>query len=659
MNRWILAAAAMLLGLTGQALRGPAAAQEDHGNGLAVVLSASRYAVNPGHEVGLAAGLQNRGRETIRLRLTCAPPVDYEVRDSNGVVVWQQGSDCGSDDLEITIAPGQTRWWEAPVWPGADDLGTYYAYATFKLFPREAVAGPVSILVAEGDHEPPPRETDHPRPTEHPRETDGPHPTEHPRETDAPHPTEQPREFPGEPFPVADWEGAQTHPDVDGRREAGDCQSLVVWYDTHTHGVVGRFIEAGWHSDDFLISGDHTAAGPPRVAYNAVRRLWLVVWTGEGEGDDLQIHGRYVVCGQGATEGPVFAIGSHEHDDHSPTVAATGEHFAVAWVRDGENHSQIRGARIVGTDSPQQIGLAEGAVSEPTLACRPHAQCFVVWTRGEGAARDLIGRRWWPGEERADELLNVATGDAAEYDASIAAGDGDLPYLVTYTRTGDASAVYGRRVHASGEMLVGDAAKLSGEDGAHSSDVSPASHGWNVVWVEGNVMPAVRGRFVGNGDALQLGDSVAISPPGAPADGHPAAAQVGNWVALAVWDSVGPDNPGDIWGRFVGLSGGGAGRVVLLGRVESAGGMLVAGEAGVLDIAVERVLEGAFACTEARVYYAADTVLPPDVSSGVRLYIIGEVAGGQGPCALDVEAPGTLIAAAGPERLFAPALHTR
>jgi hypothetical protein len=651
MTRLLLVTLA-LAGAAGLAMRGPAAAQEGEGNGLAVVIQAGRYAVNPGQAVGLAAGLQNRGRETIRLAFTCAPPVDFEVLSATGDVVWHQTSECGGDDLEISIAPGQTRWWEAS-WPGASELGTYYAYATFHLFPREAAAGPVSILVAEGDHEPPPRETERPRETEQPRETDRPRETEDPHETEPPPTDHPPVDYPDEAFPIADWDGSQTHPDVDGRREPGDCQQLVIWHDTDEHGVFGRFVEGQWRGDDFRISGETGVSGAPRVAYNPVRRLWLVVWASPSDQVGLEIRGRYVQCG--GTEGPVFTIGGHPANDHSPAVAAGGEHFVVTWVRDGEQHSVINAAIISGTNAGGLIGLAEGNVSEPAVACRAHLPCFVVWTRGEGGGRDVLGRRWWPDRERADEVLEVASSEAAEYDASIAAGDGELPYLVTYTRAADRSAVYGRRVHASGEIVVGDALQLSGEDTAHSSDVSPAGGGWNVVWVEGDVSPAVRGRYVGGGEGLLPGPIANISAAGAPTDGHPAAASVNTGTALAVWDVTGDDIGADIWGRFVHWPGG-EGRVVLLGRVAGSAAAAVAAEAGAITITVERVLEGTFPCTEARVYYAADTQLPPDLSPGARLYVIGEQAQTLGLCSLQVASPGTLIAAAGPERLFAPAV---
>lgn len=623
------------------------AAIRDGGPNLAVIIQANRYSVPPGQPVSLAAGFLNRSDETLRLRLSCAPPADFEVRGPDGAVVWSKTSDCTSDDLLLTLAPGAQRLWDIQ-WPGSAVPGEYTAYAVLHTLPRDAVAGPLAITVSAGEE---------PDPTERPRETDMPRPTERPRETDEPRPTEVPRptsavDFPDGIFPVANRDATEREPDVDGRREGADCQDLVVWLDEAQQGIMGRFVAGAWRGEAFRISGEDDPASVAKVAYNAERRLWLVVWSSRRDAGDLEVRARYVQCG--GTEGPVFTVGSNPADDSAPAVAAAGEAFGVTWLRARTDDRVLRAARVVGLDTSSDIGVADGAVSEPAVACRSGSSCVVVWTAGGEEGRNILGRRWRITDAATDSPLEVADSASAEFDASIAAGDGDRPYLVTWTRIGDATRVWARQIHASGEILTGDAFAVSGEGNADHGDVSAAAGGFNVVWSDrGGDTAIIRGRHVQVGEALQLGAIQTLSEPGAPVDLYPAAVSTANRVALAVWQAGGDDN-GDILGRFVRWPGDGPSRVALFGRVSGGGTAILS--AGHISVDVERVVDGSFACAQARVEYGTDTTLPVELKAGDHVYVVGDAVLGAPPCTLTVSAPGTMIMSLGPVRLFTPVI---
>jgi hypothetical protein len=645
----VLTTAALLAGVVAVAGRNDAteAAIRDGGPNLAVVIQANRYSVRPGQPVSFAAGFWNRSDETMRLRLSCAPPVDFEVRGPDGGVVWSKSSECNSDDRLLTLAPGAQRLWDVE-WPGREGLGEFTVYAVLHTLPRDAVAGPLTITVSEGGE---------PDPTERPRETDMPRPTERPRETDEPRPTEGPRptsavDFPNDIFPVANRDATEREPDVDGRREGADCQDLVVWLDEVQHGILGRFVAGAWRGEAFRISGEDDPASVAKVAYNEMRRTWLVVWSSRRDAGDLEVRARYVQCD--GTEGAVFTVGTSSADDSMPAVAAAGEAFGVTWLRSGGDQRALRAARVVGLDTTGEREVADGAVlGEPAVACRNGNACFVVWTVGVEGGRNIQGRRWRIADAQMDSFLEVANAEAAEFDPSIAAGDGDRPYLVTWTRAGDATRVWARRIHASGEIVTGEAFAVSGEGSAVQGDVSAAADGFNVVWSDRTTESAtVRGRHVQVGEAVQLGAIQTISDPTSPFDYYPAAVSTANRVALAVWQAGGDDN-GDILGRFVRWPGGDApSRVALFGRVT--GGGLAVLSAGHINVDVERVVDGSFACAQARVDYDTETALPVELKTGDHVYVVGDALPGAPPCALTVSAPGTMIMSLGPIRVFTP-----
>jgi hypothetical protein len=652
------------------------AAQDTYQAGLGVTLRAARYVTWPGVELPLQLTLANVGTRAVNVPMGCDAGIDIRVYGPDGGLVWRLHPTCVEQRWTITLAAGHEQSWRA-VWTGVKSDGTsvapgvYSIYGVVQTFPQPAVAGPVIVEVgAAGDVT---RTPEHREPThEATRTPEHREPTrEASRTPEHREPTREATRTPtvpaesGTPFPIADGEGREVRPDVAGHPELGDCQNLVVWWNETAGKIYGRFVEREWRGNVINVSGDFGAVGPPKVAYNIGRKVWLVVWADVTDGGARIIRARYLRCG--SDEGGVFHIGGDGAADDQPVVASHGEYFAVAWRRaaEGGGH-RILGAYVVGMETRLLTSLSgdPSVVSEPAIACEVRGDCLVAWTRGEAAQRDVVGRYWFPRENYVGtRLLEIAvTGHAERYPSIAWNGWYDRgAYAVTWTEEGEAyTAVRARTVYpGEGDRLDGyvlgtPVILVSAEDSeSDHADVAQLGPGFVVVWSAGATVPGdiVTRRLAYDPLARTLTPGpIGIVGEHDARETYPAVPSSLDPLTLVVWQIEREGGMSDILGRHF-LVPPATGRVILLGVV--AGDRPTGGAGSDLDaapgagarwnITVLAVIEGTFECTAA-VVLADDPALVDDrVARGDLVTVRGDLAPAQGACVLTVGATGTSI----------------
>jgi len=621
---------------------GPVGAQATYAAGVSVALRAERATNNPGGQLPVEVSLANAGTAPATIELGCGPAFDVQVRDGQGGLVWRLNPTCAAAVTSITLAPGEDRAW-AGVWPGTDQAGApvaagvYSLWAVVETVPLVSIAGPVLVSVGGAVATPvEPIATASPtrRPDEPTRAPTGVEPTRTPTPFGNPTGTATPGdEAGGERFPIVERDGNQRRPDVAGNPEQQDCQNLVVWWDEGEHEIRARFVEPHFRGEPFSVSGDTGADGPPAVAYNVGRRLWLVVWSDEvGDAGRRLIRARFVDCG--GVEGNVFALTDDGGVADQPDVAAFGETFAVVWrVPDGDR-AVIRGARVAEMAAHQVVTFTDDDnPAEPAVACEFARACVIVWSRGGADARDVVGRSWVPHEEAVGaRALDIATTDRVERLPAVAWNGSDAAetYLVTWTdEGGDYSTVRARAVYPPAprgpdDYVVGqpDLQVSEGAQDDDHGDVAPLEAGFVVVWATGRLDPEdiLARRVTSTGGTRALAGQPVIGVSDAPAsERFPAVAASGATTALAVWESQSTGGDVNIFGRHF-AAGGGAAAVSLVGFLGPSG----TDAAGAWwDVAVSRVMAGSYSCGEARVYYEPSAGVDPTLRSGEAVAVNG------------------------------------
>jgi hypothetical protein len=671
----------------------PAAAQPAFTAGLSVTVKAERTSINPGEAIQLAVALTNAGTSPVTVLLGCAPAHDLQVRDGQGNLMWRLNPTCNPAGSSLNLAPGQTQEWTG-LWPGITANGTpipagvYGVWGIVETVPLSSIAGPVVIsvggAVATSTLSAPPTRTRTatPRPDEPTRTpTRVEEPTRTPTRrieeptrtgTTTPRPDEPTRtptrriEEPtrtatppggavsGPRFGVVERPGNQRQPDVAGDPEREECQNLVVWWDEHAGEIWGRFVERHELGEPFLISGDAGADGPPAVAYNARRQLWLVVWSDMVEGGNSDVRARFVSC-EGVEE-HVFTVPTDPATADQPAVAAFDETFGIVWRQGEGGRARIMGGQVVELSVHQIVPIGPvGEVSEPAVACEPNEPCLVAWTRAEGDALDVVGRYWFPHEEYAGERhLTIATSPRRERYPSIAWNDADgiECYVVTWTDEGGeratvrARSVYPAAPRTLDDYVLGDPALIVSEDGHNSDhgDVARLGRGFVVVWASGadavqdiwgrRVSVSGTARLLANGSLVPVSDSPMI-------ERYPAVSSSGDPLALAVWEAERDNHDIDIFGRHVAATAPGAAGtlVTLLGQLRR---HTPVADGGVWTVSVNSVLSGHFPCAEARVYYDQDAQIDPSLQPGDHVLVRGRIVPEQGACALQADVEGIL-----------------
>jgi len=370
-----------------------------------------------------------------------------------------------------------------------------------------------------------------------------------------------------EVFALTDSEHRQVRPDVAGHPELGDCQNLVVWWDDTADEVWGKFVEREWRGEAFRISGEYSAIGPAKVAYNHHLRRWLVVWQTRLDDGRSGVVGRYVECG--GLEGNVFGV-SDDGTEDQPAVAPTGEQFAVVWrSAPSEERHQVSGALVAGFEIRYLVELTdEAAVSEPAIACENRGDCLVLWTIEREHGSDVLGRYWFPREDYVGhEALQVAVTERSERYPAVAWNGwyntaGHAAYAVTWTdEGGEHSTVRARTVYPTDnqkldtyvvsekQILVSDEEWVS-----DYGDVASLGQDFVAVWSTGHDEPrhVVARRLLYDADTrtISRGDEVWVSDKEQP-ETYPAVASALDPLALVVWQIEWPAGAVDILGRYV------------------------------------------------------------------------------------------------------------
>ena len=666
-----------------------AVAQDGYQSGIAVTLRTATNRVVMGRTLALRLEVTNVGTQSLNLTLDCDPPVDFRIYAKDGSLVWRLHPTCTDATVPLALAAGATRHWVA-TWTAADSTGAplpvadYTVYGILRTVPEHAVAGPVvfEAVNGEAEHTAVPEHTRVPgdvtatphheatRVPEHTRVPGDVTATPHAEATHVPEHTAVPAES-GEPFYVTDREGRQSRPDVAGHPELGDCQNLVVWWDEPARQIWGRFVERQWRSEPFLVSGDMSATGPPKVAYSIPRHQWLVVWADVTDGAQRVIRGRYIKCA--AVQEAVFTIGGEVAGDDQPAVAATGEQFAVVWRHTvGDTGSQIMGAHVVGTQTQQLKAISDaGIVSEPAIACEGRGECLVAWTWEHSGDRDVVGRYWFPRESYVGtRLLEIAVTDRIERYPSIAwNGWYDRgAYAVTWAdEAGDSSVIRVRTVYpGTGDRLDGyvlgePVLLVSGENHrSDHADVAALGPGFVAVWSTGATVPAeIVARRLGydpNTRGLSLGPVTAVGSHDAVED-YPAVPSSLDPLTLVVWQIDRGADASDVLGRHVAVPALAGGQVALLGALRSvpggSGSLLQAG-AATWNVQVLKVREGEFECGQALVRFSRAAPAIPALMMGDLVFVRGNVSPADGACTVTVGAAGTSVSRATIGRLVLP-----
>jgi hypothetical protein len=289
----------------------------------------------------------------------------------------------------------------------------------------------------------------------------------------------------------------------------------------------------------------------------------------------------------------------------------------------------------------------DGPVGEPAVACEPAEPCLVVWTRGEGASRDVVGRYWFPHEEYVgDETLEVAVSSREERYPSVAWNGHDLTwsYLVTWTdEGGDYQTVQARAVHPAGSpralddyVVAATTLQLSvGTNTDDHADVAALGPDFVTVWATGRDGPVdivARRVMLAQGTRDPRGLDLLYVSDADPTERYPAVAASGASLALAVWEAEYANRNVDILGRQVAAApAAGGGPIALVGRLEEHDG---GRDGGIWVTAVEQVTSGTFPCSRAHVYYSGQTRMDASLHEGDRVSVRGERLPEEGTCAL-------------------------
>ena len=255
----------------------------------------------------------------------------------------------------------------------------------------------------------------------------------------------------------------------------------------------------------------------PAVAYNSTDNAFLVVWAGDNLIDGaFEIYGQRLDATTGNNQGTAFRIS--DVDKSGAPVAAynsTDNEFLVVWTGDdnGDGTFELFGQRLNAATGERIGGPFEiaDAAAHPALAYNSDQnEYFVVW-RGEDdlhpRAAEIFGQRLdaATGDAIGSDALRISdmgTADSdAAYDAyhpAVVYNDGTGEYLVvwegddnTAPNVDNAFEIFGQRLDAEGvavgpnDFRISDMGAADDETafGAHRPSVAANNGSYLVVWL--------------------------------------------------------------------------------------------------------------------------------------------------------------------------------
>lgn len=223
-------------------------------------------------------------------------------------------------------------------------------------------------------------------------------------------------------------------------------QYLVVWENLPTSGpieIYGRRVSAAGQllGDMFIISSGGHNSKQPAVAYDDIHDRYLVVWSYDSAGDNLNndIYGRYIPWdGPSATLAPFGIDLSVASSTTNPRVAygISADRFMLVW-KVGGSPSRIGGVTVSGSLSGSLLSIdcGDGDCDFPDVTYNLARDEFVaVWSLfNPDSGLDVYAERFNSnGIPQAPGVFTVAASSQNEQHPTVAACDKADQYLFVW-----------------------------------------------------------------------------------------------------------------------------------------------------------------------------------------------------------------------------------
>ena len=365
-------------------------------------------------------------------------------------------------------------------------------------------------------------------------------------------------------------EGNQTTPAVAGNASG----YLVVWMDDRNgeEDIFGtRVTSAGVVSDPGGIAICMEAGDQQWPAVAVSSSGYLVVWSDSRNGD-YDIYGARVTSAGLVSDPGGIAICTEAGYQFTPTVAASGSGYLVAWRDDRNGDAHIYGTRVTSAgvvSDPSGIAICTAAngQSNPALAASGSGYLVVWEDYRNGFFSDIYGARVSTTGLVSDPN-GIAICTATDYQQSPAVAASGSAFLVVWMDKRNGGMVnyhiYGARVTSAGAVSdPSGIAICTADDYQGSPKVAASGSGYLVVWEDernsGATGRDIYGARVTSAGKVSDANGIAICTA-AGNQTSPAMAASGSGY-LVVWqdernsDPASPDVVEDIYGARVSTAG--------------------------------------------------------------------------------------------------------
>jgi hypothetical protein len=220
---------------------------------------------------------------------------------------------------------------------------------------------------------------------------------------------------------------------------------------------------------------------------------YLVVWQDGRDGHALgaEIRGRFIAL-DGTPAGSSFQISRATSDDISPSVAASGGKYLVAWTADKGDASggNVRAAFV---SSPETVSASFSVASAEgrdehgvSVAGGPGGGFFAAWRNDPFTNNDDIYGAWIAGDGTVSPVNGFPVGDAPGKQRAVSVAGGGSTYGVVWREgNSDSSAAYGAVVPGSPAAVPVTPANVvfaPGSSRAHAPAIAWNGSQYRVVW---------------------------------------------------------------------------------------------------------------------------------------------------------------------------------
>jgi hypothetical protein len=220
---------------------------------------------------------------------------------------------------------------------------------------------------------------------------------------------------------------------------------------------------------------------------------YLVVWQDGRDGHALgaEIRGRFIAL-DGTPAGASFQISQASSDDISPSVAASGGKYLVAWTADKGDASggNVRAAFV---SSPEAVSASFSVASAEgrdehgvSVAGGPGGGFFAAWRNDPFTNNDDIYGAWIAGDGTVSPVNGFPVGDAPGKQRAVSVAGGGSTYGVVWREgNSDSSAAYGAVVPGSPAAVPVTPANVvfaPGSSQAHAPAIAWNGSQYRAVW---------------------------------------------------------------------------------------------------------------------------------------------------------------------------------